>query len=163
MKNTRRNLSTRIKKPNRAVFFPPEIPHRLAQDWAPTSAVIDRPAPAWTMTVLWVVPNFTAFLPSIFSTQVHLTERVSTAQTHLTHVTEEYETLYWTQESGFDLTRAQIKETLPTPSRSNSFSKFTINNYKLVLPVVNPLKTKRRLLYLKTQFVQRSKHFSSRL
>jgi len=27
----------------------------------------------------------------------------------------------------------------------------------------NPLKTKRRLLYLKTQFVQRSKHFSSRL
>ena len=28
---------------------------------------------------------------------------------------------------------------------------------------VNPLKTKRRLLYLKTQFVPRSKHFSSRL
>ena len=28
---------------------------------------------------------------------------------------------------------------------------------------INPLKTKRRLLYLKTQFVQRSKHFSSRL
>ena len=27
----------------------------------------------------------------------------------------------------------------------------------------NPLKTKRRLLYLKTQFVPRSKHFSSRL
>ena len=26
-----------------------------------------------------------------------------------------------------------------------------------------PLKTKRRLLYLKTQFVPRSKHFSSRL
>ena len=31
------------------------------------------------------------------------------------------------------------------------------------LPVINPLKTKRRLLYLKTQFVPRSKHFSSRL
>ena len=29
--------------------------------------------------------------------------------------------------------------------------------------VINPLKTKRRLLYLKTQFVPRSKHFSSRL
>ena len=29
--------------------------------------------------------------------------------------------------------------------------------------VFNPLKTKRRLLYLKTQFVPRSKHFSSRL
>ena len=28
---------------------------------------------------------------------------------------------------------------------------------------VNPLKTKRRLLYLKAQFVPRSKHFSSRL
>ena len=29
--------------------------------------------------------------------------------------------------------------------------------------VFNPLKTKRRLLYLKNQFVPRSKHFSSRL
>ena len=28
---------------------------------------------------------------------------------------------------------------------------------------LNPLKTKRRLLYLRTQFVPRSKHFSSRL
>ena len=28
---------------------------------------------------------------------------------------------------------------------------------------LNPLKTKRRLFYLKTQFVPRSKHFSSRL
>ena len=28
---------------------------------------------------------------------------------------------------------------------------------------INPLKTKRRLLYLKTQFVPRSKHFSTRL
>ena len=28
-----------------------------------------------------------------------------------------------------------------------------------VLPYINPLKTKRRLLYLKTQFVPRSKHF----
>ena len=29
--------------------------------------------------------------------------------------------------------------------------------------VINLLKTKRRLLYVKTQFVPRSKHFSSRL
>ena len=29
--------------------------------------------------------------------------------------------------------------------------------------IINPLKTKRRLLYLKTHFVPRSKHFSSRL
>jgi len=28
---------------------------------------------------------------------------------------------------------------------------------------VNPLKAKRRLFYLKTQFLPRSKHFSSRL
>ena len=32
-----------------------------------------------------------------------------------------------------------------------------------LLSDINPLKTKRRLLYLKTQFVPRSKHFSSRL
>ena len=30
-------------------------------------------------------------------------------------------------------------------------------------PEINPLNTKRRLLYLKTQFVPHSKHFSSRL
>ena len=32
-----------------------------------------------------------------------------------------------------------------------------------IVCIFNPLKTKRRLLYLKTQFVPRSKHFSSRL
>ena len=32
-----------------------------------------------------------------------------------------------------------------------------------VFQIDNPLNTKRRLLYLKTQFVPRSKHFSSRL
>jgi len=31
------------------------------------------------------------------------------------------------------------------------------------VPVINPLKMKGRLLYLKTQFVPRCKHFSSRL
>ena len=41
-------------------------------------------------------------------------------------------------------------------------------NYFLSYPCrksrnINPLNTKRRLLYLKTQFVPRSKHFSSRL
>ena len=35
--------------------------------------------------------------------------------------------------------------------------KETFTNY------INPLNTKRRLLYLKTQFVPRSKHFSSQL
>ena len=32
-----------------------------------------------------------------------------------------------------------------------------------LLDDINPLNTERRLLYLKTQFVPRSKHFSSRL
>jgi len=37
-------------------------------------------------------------------------------------------------------------------------------NHKLPKYIfLNPLKTKRRLLYLKTQFVPRCKHFSSRL
>ena len=37
------------------------------------------------------------------------------------------------------------------------------NELKVRNCIINPLKTKRRLLYLKTQFVPRSKHFSSRL
>ena len=32
-----------------------------------------------------------------------------------------------------------------------------------ISPYINPLKTKRRLFYLKTQSVPRCKHFSSRL
>ena len=35
--------------------------------------------------------------------------------------------------------------------------------HKNLVLKINPLKTKRRQLYLKTQFVPRSKHFSSRL
>ena len=35
--------------------------------------------------------------------------------------------------------------------------------YWITQSMFNPLNTKRRLLYLKTQFVPRSKHFSSRL
>ena len=35
--------------------------------------------------------------------------------------------------------------------------------YSLIAVKINPLNTKRRLLYLKTQFVPRSKHFSPRL
>ena len=35
--------------------------------------------------------------------------------------------------------------------------------YAKYVMYINPLKTKRRLLYLKTQSVPRSKHFSSRL
>ena len=55
----------------------------------------------------------------------------------------------------------------PVPRNHNKHN--TIGNLSLLfLPfllyrVINPLKTKRRLLYLKTQFVPRSKHFSSRL
>jgi hypothetical protein len=38
-----------------------------------------------------------------------------------------------------------------------------VNLFSESFPHINPLNTKRRLLYLKTQFVPRSKHFSSRL
>ena len=38
-----------------------------------------------------------------------------------------------------------------------------IGKYKEVMAYFNPLKMKRRLLYLNTQSVPRSKHFSSRL
>jgi hypothetical protein len=47
-----------------------------------------------------------------------------------------------------------------TEASSNLQQKTLQNAY---LPLVNPLKTKRRLLYLKTQSVPRCKHFSSRL
>jgi hypothetical protein len=45
--------------------------------------------------------------------------------------------------------------------RSNvkSYTRSKMNNAHKI----NPLNTKRKLLYLKTQFVPRSKHFSSRL
>jgi len=36
-------------------------------------------------------------------------------------------------------------------------------NSEIMKASYNPLKIKRRLLYLKTQFVPRSKHFSTRL
>jgi hypothetical protein len=41
--------------------------------------------------------------------------------------------------------------------------KTTLYKYSLTLFLFNPLKTKRRPLYLKTQSVPRCKHFSSRL
>jgi len=43
-----------------------------------------------------------------------------------------------------------------------SVQNFYLTQTKLQL-YVNPLKTKRKLLYLKTQAVPRCKHFSSRL
>ena len=38
-----------------------------------------------------------------------------------------------------------------------------VQNIAMYLELFNPLNTKRRLIYSKTQFVPRSKHFSSRL
>ena len=49
------------------------------------------------------------------------------------------------------------KKPAPVPLCPPKITK--VLNYK----VINPLNTKRRVLYLKTQFVPRSKHFSSRL
>ena len=45
----------------------------------------------------------------------------------------------------------------PSPPRKGLNSSFVQSK------IINPLKTKIRELYLKTQFVPRSKHFSSRL
>ena len=48
-------------------------------------------------------------------------------------------------------------------SRKSKFH-YVITYVRFTVPGdINPLNTKRRLLYLKTQFVPRSKHFSSRL
>ena len=50
--------------------------------------------------------------------------------------------------------------------RGDSASEYTTNfSFHLLYrpSFINPLNTKRRLRYLKTQFVPRSKHFSSRL
>ena len=52
----------------------------------------------------------------------------------------------------------RIKRTI-----SISYFIVTICQQKKPNVLINPLNTKRRLLYLKTQFVPRSKHFSSRL
>ena len=60
---------------------------------------------------------------------------------------------------------------LPLKMGPIGFPETLITNYHHMLhniaeeqrPYINPLNTKRRLLYLKTQFVPRSKHFSSRL
>jgi hypothetical protein len=43
------------------------------------------------------------------------------------------------------------------------FGTSVVKNISSILSHFNPLKTKRRLLYLKIHFVPRSKHFSSRL
>ena len=40
---------------------------------------------------------------------------------------------------------------------------FALRQEYFIVTKINPLKTKRRLLYLKTQSVPRCKHFSSRL
>ena len=45
----------------------------------------------------------------------------------------------------------------------NSGASARFNVGFLIHTGINPLRAKRRLLYLKTQFIPRSKHFSSRL
>ena len=50
---------------------------------------------------------------------------------------------------------------MPRPSHSSLFDH--PNNTEWGVQIINPLKTKRRPLYLKTQSVPRCKHFSSRL
>ena len=57
-------------------------------------------------------------------------------------------------------TRRNISEDLDLQRRSAFECKVLRRKFE---QMIDPLKTKRRLLYLKTQFVPRSKHFSSRL
>ena len=57
------------------------------------------------------------------------------------------------------LNPAWMKKVKYHGSQSHPSTSFLIYNFQSVL--LNSLKTKRRLLYLETQFVPRSKHFSS--
>ena len=65
-----------------------------------------------------------------------------------------------------DSTNATITKTSKYGSQTLLYARNKIIKMKEMLSFgskFNPLKTKLRLLYLKTQFVPRSKHFSSRL
>ena len=55
--------------------------------------------------------------------------------------------------------------TIISPSSGATFNKLytAIGTCRYGVQLINPLKTNGRLLYLKTQFVPHSKHFSSRL
>ena len=62
--------------------------------------------------------------------------------------------------------QAQEKMYLPKKELKMDYAQSSLNNKipSSQLPEeINPLNTKRRPLYLKTQFVPRSKHFSSQL
>ena len=70
--------------------------------------------------------------------------------------------LAWSSYSPLRLSKQFIPETKRNTyknTQSPSIEKLTI--YSIM--IINPLQTKRRLLYLKTQSVPRCKHFSSRL
>ena len=75
--------------------------------------------------------------------------KAATTRTYLQKITEHYVA---------DVTR-------PKCILSDNGAQFTSPVWKKQLAdfAINPLNMKRRLLYLKTQFVSRSKHFSSRL
>ena len=75
-------------------------------------------------------------------------------------------------EVGRECRRGRCIDFFPLPQYNNSTDQEITSFYDpkcLLLSAsgyavrINPLNTKRRLLYLKTQFVSRSKHFSSRL
>ena len=52
---------------------------------------------------------------------------------------------------------------VPTRSTNGIFLVLSTAESKTLMNAINPLKPKRKLLYLKTQFEPRSKHFSPRL
>ena len=60
--------------------------------------------------------------------------------------------------SNMSLTVVEMNLSFQAPKPS-----YSLSTYVMSLVSINLLNTKRRPLYLKTQFVPRSKHFSSRL
>ena len=58
---------------------------------------------------------------------------------------------------------AQVCSIFPAENGVLLYISTCFGSFYIIRVYINPLKTKRRLLYLKTHFVPRSKHFSSRL
>jgi hypothetical protein len=61
------------------------------------------------------------------------------------------------------LPHSQAPATCPYPQPAMLFTFMYFDSEKTYFVAFNPLQTKRRLLYLKTQSVPRCKNFSSRL
>jgi hypothetical protein len=76
-------------------------------------------------------------------------------------------------ERGINQSKENLKVIIPMQIMTDQNQRGIVENFTSLSNIttnaagctreINALNTKRRLLYLKTQFVRRSKHFSSRL